>query len=69
MAGTVRPYTLADIIGTLNTQSSEAQGSIVPLQGFFGSTNETTTLTGTFTTSVQANPAWDAGRWGLVTWG
>ena len=69
MAGTVRPYTLPDIIGQLNDQSAAAQGSIVPLQGFFAVTNETATLTGTFTTSVQANPAWDAGQWGLVTWG
>lgn len=69
MPGTVRPYTLSDIIGQLNTQSAGDQGSIVPLQGFFSPTNETTTLSGTFTTSVQANPGWDAGRWGLVTWG
>lgn len=69
MPGTVRPYTLADIIGQLNDQSSAPTGSIVPLQGFFGPTNETFKMSGTFTTSVQANPGWDGGQWGLVSWG
>jgi hypothetical protein len=69
MPGTLRGYTLSDILGQLNEQSSAFQGSIVPLQGFFNSTNENTTITGTFTTSVGSNPTWDNGTWGMVTWG
>lgn len=68
MAGLVRPYTLADIINQLNEQSTQQQGSIVPLQGFFSQTNENMALTDTVTTVVAANPVWDSGNWGLVTW-
>lgn len=69
MPGTIRSYTLSDIIGQLNEQSTSFQGSIVPLQGFFNSTNENVGVTGTFTTTVGANPTWDNGTWGLFTWG
>lgn len=69
MAGLVRPYTLSDIIQQLNEQSTAAQGSIVPLQGFFSDTDENMTMTDAMATTVGANPAWDAGTWGMVAWG
>lgn len=69
MAGTVRPYTFADIIGQLNDQSQAGQGSIVPLQGFFAQPDENSDISDIFTTIVRANPTWDNGQWGLVTWG
>ncbi len=69
MSGLVRPYTLPDIINQLNQQSSAFQGSIVPLQGFFESTGENTSVTDSWTTNVRSNPNWDMGQWGTVTWG
>ena len=68
MPGLIRPYTLPDIIGQLNDQSQGNSGSIVPLQGFFAQPSENSTIAGTFTTTVQANPTWDNGYWGFVTW-
>lgn len=68
MPGVIRPYTIADVIGQLNDQSQADQGSIVPLQGFFGPTNENATFSDSMSTVVQAVPAWDAGFWGKVTW-
>ena len=68
MAGTVRPYTMADIIGQLNLQSSQQSGSSVPLQGFFSSTAEQASLTDTVTATVATNPGWGAGTWGMSIW-
>ena len=69
MPGLVRPYTLPDIINQLNEQSQSFQGSIVPLQGYFAQPNENSTVSDTVTTNVRANPKWDMGQWGMVTWG
>lgn len=68
MPGLVRPYTLPDILGQLNTQSQPDQGSIVPLQGFFAQPNENASVSDSMATTVRANPTWDNGQWGLVTW-
>lgn len=68
MAGTVRPYTLQDILGQLNQNTDQTQGSIVPLQGFFNPTNEQTTITDKVTGTVTTNPVWDAGTWGMSVW-
>lgn len=68
MPGTVRPYTLTDILGQLNSQSSQAQGSIVPLQGFFAPTNEQVTLADHLTATATTNPNWGAGVWGMSVW-
>jgi hypothetical protein len=69
MPGVFRPYTLVDILGTLNDQSSQAQGGIITSQGFFSQTAENFTSHDTMTTTVQANPTWDNGFWGSFTWG
>lgn len=68
MPGTVRPYTLTDILGQLNAQSNQTQGSIVPLQGFFSPTNEQATFSDAMTGTVTTNPNWDAGTWGMSVW-
>ena len=68
MPGVFRPYTLVDVLGTLNDQSSAAQGSVISSQGFFSATNENFTLHDTVTTIVQSNRLWDQGTWGSVTW-
>ncbi len=69
MPGVFRPYTLVDILGTINEQSTQTQGEIIVAQGFFAQTNETYTSHDTMTTVVQANPSWDGGVWGSFTWG
>lgn len=69
MPGVFRPYTLVDILGTLNEQSTQAEGSVITSQGFFAQTNESFTAHDTMTTVVQASPNWDAGVWGAFSWG
>ena len=68
MPGLFRPYTLQDVLNQLNEQSTAAQGSTVPLQGFFNATDEAATVTDTVTGTAAANPTWDNGHWGLFTW-
>lgn len=71
MPGVFRPYTLVDVLGTLNQESVGALGSqgLVAGTGFFAATNEEFTLHDTVATTVQANPTWDNGFWGQFTWG
>lgn len=68
MPGTVRPYTLTDILGQLNSQSLQTDGSIVPLQGFFSPTNEQSTMSDVVTLTVTTNPGWGSGTWGMSVW-
>jgi hypothetical protein len=72
MPGVYRPYTLVDILSTLNNQSGGSMvGSdqIISGLGFFAETDEGMTFTDSMITTVQANPAYDNGEWGSVTWG
>lgn len=68
MAGVFRPYTLVDVLGTINqTQSPTGQGSVTGV-GLFTEADETLTLADTATTTVQILPGWDAGVWGGLSW-
>jgi hypothetical protein len=58
-----------DILGTINDQSTAAQGTIITSQGMFAQTNENSTLHDTMTGTVTTNPTYDNGSWGLLTWG
>lgn len=69
MPGVFRPYTLVDVLGTLNEQSIPFQGDVITSQGFFAETDEGFTAHDTMTTVVQTNRLWDQGVWGSVTWG
>lgn len=68
MPGVFRPYTLVDVLGQLNQQSSQQQGSIVNAIGAFAEADEQTTVSDAMTTTVQTSPAYDAGVWGSFTW-
>jgi hypothetical protein len=68
MPGVFRPYTIVDVLGTINEQSVAAQGAIVTGQGFFAQTNENFTSHDTMTTVVRTNPTYDNGTWGTLTW-
>lgn len=71
MPGVLRPYTIADVIGTLqdgidavgNTDTSTSG------TGYFVEADETLGITDTATVTSQVNPTWDAGTWGAVVWG
>lgn len=70
MPGVFRPYTLVDVLGTLNQQSGVLTGSqIITGFGNFAETDEEMTIGDTMSTIVQTNSVWDAGVWGAFTWG
>ena len=70
MPGVFRPYTLVDVLGVLNEQSTQQLTSTVTAAvAVFAQTGEGSTVHDTVTTTVQANPAWDSGVWGAATWG
>lgn len=70
MAGVLRPYTLADVLGTINlaaTANVAASGSVTGV-GFFSEADETLPLTDSATATAAAPAAWDAGVWGATLW-
>lgn len=69
MPGVFRPYTLVDVLGTMNEQLTQPTGDTISGFGLFGETAEAATVTDSMSTTVQANPVYDAGVWGSFTWG
>lgn len=71
MPGVFRPYTIADVIGSLQDQigAATSANSTTAGTGHFLEADETLGITDTATVTAQANPAWDAGTWGTFTWG
>lgn len=72
MPGVSRPYTLTDVLGTINAQTGQGAdqqgGGSVSGLGFFAEADENTVITDLVTTSVQLNAGWDQGQWGSVSW-
>jgi hypothetical protein len=66
--GVFRPYTLADILGALNDQSTQQLGDTINGLGQFGETAESFNVTDTVTSTVTTNPTWGNGTWGFFTW-
>lgn len=69
MPGVFRPYNLVDVLGTMNEQLTAPTGDVITSFGFFAETDEAITSADSMATTVQANPAYDAGIWGSFTWG
>jgi hypothetical protein len=70
MAGVVRPYTLVDVLGTLNSQStgSATPSTTVSGVGFFAEADESSTSTDTASTQVGPLIGWDQQNWGAFSW-
>lgn len=68
MPGVFRPYTLVDVLGQLNQQSSVAPGDTINGFGDFAEADENNLMTDTITLSHATNPTWDNGTWGTVVW-
>ena len=71
MPGVFRPYTLVDVLGTLNSQNNQLQGAqTITGLGDFGETNETAGFVDSATGTLNAvAPAWDGTFWGQFSWG
>jgi hypothetical protein len=68
MPGVYRPTTLVDVLRTITQGNSASAGTFTGLAQF-AEADETTTITGTVTTSVQTPAGWDQGTWGTTVWG
>lgn len=68
MPGVFRPYTLVDVLGTMNEQLTAPTGDTIDGFGFFAETDEQMSFTDSVTTTVQVNATYDNGRWGSFTW-
>lgn len=70
MPGVLRPYTLTDVIATLNGQSTAATpDTSINGIGVYAEDDDAVTVGDSWTSAVQANPTWDNGIWGQFTWG
>lgn len=70
MPGVLRPYTLNDVLGTLNAQNQAvSQGAtIVDGIGTFAEADEAVTAADSATATHLAVPGWDGGIWGGTQW-
>jgi len=66
--GVFRPYTLVDVLGTINGQSTQQTGDIINGLGSFAETDEQATVTDKAVATAQLNPTWDNGTWGTLIW-
>lgn len=69
-SGVLRPYSVADVIGSLSDGiSSLAANSTAAGTGFFLEADETLGITDSATVTTKANPTWGNGQWQQFTWG
>jgi hypothetical protein len=70
MPGVVRPYTLVDVLGTLNSQSQGSSNVATTISGlgYFAEADETVSSTDSASTLVTANLGWDQGAFNAITW-
>lgn len=72
MAGVIRPYTLTDVLATINQNQngqSATTGATATSFGVIAEANETVTGPADTATATHGSPpGWDAGIWGATLW-
>lgn len=69
MPGVLRPYTLVDVLGAMNSQVQGAQQTeLLSGVGSFAEADETVTMADSATIAHSAPAGWDAGVWGATSW-
>lgn len=68
MPGVYRPYSLADVLGSMQQQAIGDTNTSVSGLGSLAEADETVTLADSATGTAAVNPAWDGGTWGAITW-
>jgi hypothetical protein len=71
MSGVFRPYTLVDVLGTLNQGNTDtAQGASDTPDGIgeFAESDESATVSDSFTTTATTPATWDNATWGTAVW-
>lgn len=76
MAGVIRPYTIFDILNTINEQSAGDTGNPIvnttdaaSVVAVINEVDETITIVDTTFTGVLGSVTWDQGAWNAATWG
>lgn len=67
MPGVIRPYTLADVLGTLNQQSTTTTDTVAGL-GTLTEADDGLPLADAATITIQTVATWDNGVWGALSW-
>ena len=68
MPGVYRPYTLTDVLGTIQQQAIGDTGTSVSGVGYFAEADETVPAGDSATATVQPPATWDNGTWGAFSW-
>lgn len=72
MPGVIRPYTLTDVLATINqnmTNQNATTGANASTFGVIAEVDDTVTPTGDTGTATHSAPAgWDQGQWGSTSW-
>lgn len=68
MPGVFRPYTLTDILGTIQQQAIGDTGTSVSGVGYYAEADESVTLADSATATAQVPATWDGGVWGAAEW-
>lgn len=68
MAGVFRPYTLTDILGSIQDQAQGNTDTSVSGLGQFAEADETLTVADSATASAQLPVTWDNGTWSAFSW-
>lgn len=69
MPGVLRPYTLTDILGSLQQSAQGDTDTSVSGVGYFAEADDVVSLSDSATALVQAPATWDNGNWCQFTWG
>ena len=68
-AGVFRPYSLVDVLGSINNQNSASADTSTSGVGALAEADEQTTWADSATTVVRTTlPTWDQEVWGASTW-
>lgn len=70
MPGVYRPYSVADVIGSLQDGIAAATGQDAASSGlgYFTEADETLGITDSATVTAQAAATWDSGQWNAFSW-
>jgi hypothetical protein len=66
--GVYRPYSLADVLGSMQQQAIGDTDTSVSGLGSIAEADEAVPSAETVTATAAVNPAWDGGTWGAITW-
>jgi hypothetical protein len=68
-SGVFRPYSLVDVLGSINNQNSSSPDTSISGVGALGEVDEQTTWADSASTFLLTSaPAWDQEVWGAVAW-